>query len=340
MRRCCKALLLVSGLVAGAYAVPDSGTAADTLQKAVPAAPQAKLAAAMAAPCSSAVSIFQELSADSTAPDSVRRCASGRRADIAFALREYETARDYYKKAAAFEAAAFEKGPGRYRYRSAVAALANGDTAEALQTFSTIIDSGETPFRQEAALQKGGLLLGKKEYQAAMDLFQKTGPFSFKNSWSVRALLGKLECARRLGLADSAVAWDRKLSGYRQTILEKERLRKVKEIPLARLQSGAADSARPAAPAIKDTATAVKDTAAKDSVFAIQVGAFGSKANAEALVKKLKPNHKEVSCVPAIVEERTFYRVWVGHFDTREAAEHFGRDKLMREGFVYRVVVK
>jgi tetratricopeptide (TPR) repeat protein len=328
MRRCCKALLLVSGLVAGAYAVPDSGTAADTLQKAVPAAPQAKLAAAMAAPCSSAVSVFQELSADSTAPDSVRRGASGRRADIAFALREYETACDYYKKAATFE-----KGLGRYHFRTAVAALANGDTAEALKMFSTVIDSGETPFRHEAALQKGELLLGKKEYQAAMDLFQKTGPFSFKNSWSVRALLGKLECARRLGLADSAVAWDRRLSGYRQTILEKERLRKVREIPLAKPQSGAADSTRPAAPAVKDTATA-------DSVFALQVGAFGSKANAEALAKKLKQKHKEVLCVPAVVEERTFYRVWVGNFDTREAAERFGRDKLMREGFVYRVVVK
>jgi cell division protein FtsN len=75
-------------------------------------------------------------------------------------------------------------------------------------------------------------------------------------------------------------------------------------------------------------------------VFALQVGAFGSKANAEALIKKIKPKHKDVSCVPAVVEERTFYRVWVGSFDTREAAERFGRDKLMREGFVYSVVVK
>ena len=349
MRRIGNALLLASGLWVGANAVsdsggtaaflrspPDSGTVPETLQKVVPAGPaEAKLAAAAAAPCSTAVGVFQELSADSTAADSIRMAASGRRADIAFALREYETARDYYKKAASFE-----KVQGRYHFRTAVASLANGDTAEALKMFSAVIDSGETPFRHEAVLQKGELLLGQKEYLAALGLFQKTGRFSFKNSWSVRTLLGKLECARRLGLADSAASWDKQLSGYRQTILEKERLRKVKEMPLAKPQGGAADSARPAAPAVKDTATAVKDTTAKDSVFSLQVGAFGSKAHAQALVQKIKPNHKEVSCVPAVVEERTFYRVWVGNFDTREAAERFGRDKLMREGFVYRVVVK
>jgi hypothetical protein len=326
MRRSLKALLLVSGLLAGANAMPDSGTAADTLQKAISADPLVLLAAARAVPCSAAASVFQELAADSTAPDSVRRIASGSRADIAFALREYETARDYYKKASAFE-----NGIGRYRYRTAVAALANGDTAEATGIFSTIIDSGETPFRHEAALQKGELLLAQKEFQGAIDLFRKTGPFSFKNSWSIHALLGKLECARRLGLADSA-AYDKKLSGYRQTILEKERLRKIRGIPLAEPQSTARDCAAAAAP--------VNDTAAADTVFSVQVGAFGSKANAETLVKKLKPKYREVSCVSGVVEERTFYRVWVGKFDTREAAERFGKEKMMREGFVYRVVVK
>lgn len=323
----CIAFLLVSGLLGGAETEPDSGKTAG-LTPALQNAPEAKLAAGLAAPCSTAVLVFQELSADSTAPDSVRMTASGRRADIAFAQREYETARDYYKKAMAFE-----KEQGRFHYRTAVAALANGDTAEAMAAFSTVIDSGEPPCRHEAALKKGELLLGQKDYKGAMDLFQKTGPFSFKNSWSVHALLGKLECARRLGLADSAASYDKQLSGYRQTILEKERLRKIREIPLARLQDGAADSVRTAV-------TAVKDTASADSVFALQIGAFGSKANAEALVKKLKPKHKDVSCVPAVVEERTFYRVWVGNFGTREAAERFGKEKLMREGFVYRVVVK
>jgi tetratricopeptide (TPR) repeat protein len=327
MNGCCRFLLLAGCLLVGAGAAPDSSGAAAAMPPVWPAAPEARLAAASAMPCSSAVSVFQELAADSTAPDSVRRDASGRRADIAFALREYETARDFYKKAAAFE-----KGIGRYRYRTAVAALANGDTAEAAGILSAIIDSGEAPYRHESAVQKGELLLVQKDYQGAMGFFQKTGTFSFRNSWSIHALLGKLECARRLGLADSAAAYDKKLSGYRQTILEKERLRKIREIPLAEPQAAAADSATAAAPA--------KDTAAADTVFSVQVGAFGSKANAEALVKKLKPKYRQVSCIAGVVEERTFYRVWVGKFDTREAAERFGRDKLVRQGYVYRVVAK
>jgi tetratricopeptide (TPR) repeat protein len=320
-------VLVICGVIAVARAV-SPGPGDDVLPPVSPDSPEARMAAARSAPCSAAVRVFQSLSADATVPDSVRKEASGCRADIAFALREYETARDYYKRAAAFE-----RGPGQYRYRTAVAALANGDTADAMAMFTSVIDSGETPFRHEAAVRKGELLLEQEDYAGAMALFQKTGPFSFRNSWSIHALVGKLACARSLGLADSAAAFDRQLSGYRQTILEKERLRKVREIPFAKPEEGVGeDSAGTAAPA--------KDTAAADSTFALQVGAFGSKANADALMRRLRPKHTEVSCVPAVVEERTFYRVWVGNFGTREAAERFGRDRLLKEGYVYRVVVK
>jgi len=332
------AALLVSALLAGVNAASDSGNA-------VPKDPAARLAAARVEPCSTSVRLFQELSADSTVPDSLRMVASGCRADIAFALREYETARDYYKIAMGFE-----KGQGRYHYRLALAALANGDTAEATAMLSPIIDSGETTCRHEAEVIRGELLLGQEDYGGAMALFQKTGPFSFKNSWSVPALLGKLACARFLGLADSAAAYDKKLSVYRLTILEKQRLRKTREIPLAKPRSGAADSVLATAPA-KDTAAkqsmptdiaSDKPAAdsASDTTFALQVGAFGSKANAQALIKKLTAQYKNVSCVSAIIDERTFYRVWVGNFETREAAERFGKEKLMRQGLVYRVVVK
>jgi tetratricopeptide (TPR) repeat protein len=310
--------LCAAGIFSGAHAAAGSGQAG----------PGAKLEAARAAPCSTAVRIYRELSADSTVADSLRAVSSERRADIAFALREYETAEDYYKKAAAFE-----KGQGRCHYRCVVAALANGDTAAALAALDPIIDSGGIPYRHEAAVLKGELLIDRKDYAGAMDCFQKTGPFSFKNGWSVHALLGKLECARRLGLADSAAVYDKNLIGYRQTMLEKERLRKIRDIPLAKPQNGAADSGAL-------TRAAPKDTAAPDSTFALQVGAFGSKTNARALAQKLKPKYKEVVCIPAVVDERTFYRVWVGTFDTREAAERFGKEKLMRQGLVYRVVVK
>jgi tetratricopeptide (TPR) repeat protein len=316
---CLRFLPLVFGLLAGAAAARGGSGTAASMPLQAPAAPEARLAAALAMPCSSAAGVFQELASDSAAPDSVRREASGRRADIAFAFREYETARNYYKKAAALD-----KGTCRYRYRTAVAALANGDTAEAGDIFSGIIDGGEAPFCHEAAVRKGELLLARKDFRGAMDLFKKTGPFSFRNSWSIHALFGKLACARSLGLVDSAAAYDKKLSGYRQTILEKERLRAVRNIPLTR----------------PDSAAEARDTAVADTVFSVQVGAFGSKANAEALAKKLRNEHREVLCVAAVVGVRTFYRVWVGKFDTREAAERFGREKMMRRGFVYRVVVR
>ncbi|MGA2505883.1 MAG: SPOR domain-containing protein [Chitinispirillaceae bacterium] len=323
-QQCRCAALLIGVFLFCAHAATDSVSL-----KTEPQGPALRLAAARAAPCSTALRVYQEMASDSTVPDSLKMAVCGYRADIAFALREYETAIDYYKRAAQFE-----KTPGCYRYRQALAVLANGDTAASEAVFKTIADNGQAPLANEAQVALGGCLIRRGQFMEAMALFQKAGHFSPKDSWSIQALLGKLACARHLGLVDSIAAFEKQLSPYAAGILEKDRLRKIREIPLP---EPAVSEAVPVKIAIKDTV--IKETP-KDSVFSLQVGAFGSKERAAALTKKLAAKFKEVECVAAVVDERTFYRVWVGNFDSRDEAESFGKTKLMRQGLEYRVVVK
>jgi cell division protein FtsN len=65
-------------------------------------------------------------------------------------------------------------------------------------------------------------------------------------------------------------------------------------------------------------------------MFTVQVGAFGSRVNADNLVKKLM-SYSGVSISPAATESgQTLYRVRVGPYGSREEAVAFA-DKLNRE---------
>ena len=58
----------------------------------------ARLSAAEALPCSTAIAVYKSLSADTTAPDSIRSRAFGLLGDYGFAQGMYETARDSTKR--------------------------------------------------------------------------------------------------------------------------------------------------------------------------------------------------------------------------------------------------
>jgi tetratricopeptide (TPR) repeat protein len=298
------------------------------------ARPHARFAAAKQATGATAQRLYQELAADTTLSDSLRAFAAACRADLAFALREYETAVDYYSKAAAFE-----KPSGHYHYRLGLAALANNDTAGAARAVTPVAEGGQTEEAHCAQVLLGDCALHRGAFNEAMALFQKTGPFSLNDSWSIEALLGKLTCARLLGLADSAAAFEKQLSACRQPLLEKERLRKIRAIPLAKPPVSPACTVAAVLPGAPVRDTIVRETA-KDTLFALQVGAFGSKERAQVFTKKLSAKYRNVECVTATIDERTIYRVWVGKFESREEAEGFGKMNFIKQGIVYRVVMK
>ncbi|MBN1130617.1 MAG: hypothetical protein JXA71_16635, partial [Chitinispirillaceae bacterium] len=83
-------------------------------------------------------SSYGALVEDTAAADSVRMRAAGTLADAAFLARDFATARDYYTRAMRFE-----RTPGHYRFRAGCAALAGGDTANAIACFTSVAGTND-----------------------------------------------------------------------------------------------------------------------------------------------------------------------------------------------------
>lgn len=73
--------------------------------------------------------------------------------------------------------------------------------------------------------------------------------------------------------------------------------------------------------------------AIRDSLdYTLQIGSFARIENAQTLRDRLVKTYSEVTIVPLEVKEMTYYRVQIGKFATRAAAEAQAR-QVAREGF-------
>ncbi len=75
----------------------------------------------------------------------------------------------------------------------------------------------------------------------------------------------------------------------------------------------------------------------EDFHFAVQVGAFGTKANAARLKQELERRGYETAVSMASMQGKQFHRVRVGRFARREEAEEEAQ-RLRKEGFPGKVV--
>jgi cell division septation protein DedD len=76
------------------------------------------------------------------------------------------------------------------------------------------------------------------------------------------------------------------------------------------------------------------------TIFTIQVGAFGSKENADNMVTRLTGKYEDITISPTTAGDQTLYRVRVGSFPTRESAVAFADKMLTEAGMSARVVEK
>jgi cell division protein FtsN len=141
-------------------------------------------------------------------------------------------------------------------------------------------------------------------------------------------------------MGDSAAVFDRLLSLYAKSMVEKERYKRARELPLQKAKNSS--ERRNDQPVVKNGP--IRDTenvtASGDTSYTVQIGAFGSRERAQELRNRFSKKFKGVTCMPAVVSDHTFYRVWIGEFDTREQAEAFGKDRLLGQGQEYRIVVR
>ncbi len=76
----------------------------------------------------------------------------------------------------------------------------------------------------------------------------------------------------------------------------------------------------------------------REEYFTIQVGSYRNRENAEKHAEDLRKRELDIQIVEALVKGATYYRVWVGRFDTAEQAKTFSSrlDSLGIKGNVVR----
>ncbi|MFH0883511.1 MAG: SPOR domain-containing protein [bacterium] len=75
-----------------------------------------------------------------------------------------------------------------------------------------------------------------------------------------------------------------------------------------------------------------------ETAWAVQIGAFGSRANADRLADQQMKHGFTVTVEPITSSDRTLYAVWVGRFGSQGEASSFGVKTYGTEGRDFRVV--
>jgi tetratricopeptide (TPR) repeat protein len=304
----------------------DSETARKKLEKAYRARPTDAKAAfdyARVAPCSVSVALFTRLAADQKNPDTLRAACYAELADYSFVNNAFKTAADRYR-----QADALVNNP-RYRYLQALSFAAMRDTASARPILNALADSVQGDYGAQARMRCAFMEMRDGNYDVAYKLLVRVAtPPDTAPSWTIALCAAKLECALRLGKADSAKLYERQLQPLRGDLLERD---------LLDLADAGSEKRRKSPAPKSEGDTATPDTSL---AYTLQVGAFGSLDNATGLQKRLEQRFREVSILPVTLVDQVFYRVRIGTFSTMSAAERFGRDSCATAGIAFKVVEK
>ena len=288
--------------------------------------PFVQMAYARIAPCSTAVQLYKRIGETRSAPDSLRAAAFKQLGDYYYALSDFPEAIDNYRYASKHGNMAI------YKHSWALCSYASGDTVSAKSLWHTLtLEYGDT-IAEIANYHLGLILTKQKSWQEAIVCFDKTGQPSVSKPWAVAALNEKLECTKKLGLSDKVVMLEKQLDPWRDLLLE--------NLNAESSLSGSSTLSSMNAGQASSKTMSESENIDSGKLYALQIGAFGSKENAIVLEKKLKKDFRDVTTQEFSIEDKLFYRVRVGSFTSKDAAASFGNNSLAKKGFSFRVVDK
>lgn len=301
-----------------------------------------------------AESLYTQVANDISATDSLRAIAYARLGEYWFVKKEFRTSSDAFARSNEFR-----KDPG-IRIERARSLMAAGQPDGACALLEAVIALKKNAFTKKASWLLGECRFGQKDYVKAFGLYGTAIDKCDSCVWYVPALVGRYRCAVAL---DSAVAiqnlrpevervYPRALEAETtaDTVVQstgftvedsapKEPPRKdsviVSEIPAAAgtdTENAGDDSA-----AARDTMPSFSGVGPAET-YTIQVGSFGTKANANSLAAKLKPDFPEVLVATAEVNDAVYYRVRIGSFVSLEEARNFAAEKFKGRSIRYTIV--
>lgn len=306
--------------VSSAKATIDRVALCEAAWRASPYDVKKQFAYALVAPCSVSVALFTAISGKSGASDSLRAEAYMQLGDYSFIYSAFKTAAEKYAKAIVLS------DMPKYRYAQAKALVALVDSSAA-GCIAELLPRCSGDFANKVLYLKALHAMHQGRYDTAFSALAFTRETDPAKPYYAAAIAAKLECALRLGKNSDVPALKKAIAPWEGKLLEEGRLRQLGPV---------ATNVRAASSA----ATRGDDNHSGTEVFTLQVGAFGSLDNATVLQKKMEALFTDVTVLPASMAESVIYRVRVGSFTSKYAAELFGNDSLAAAGVQFRVVTK
>jgi cell division septation protein DedD len=294
--------------------------------------------------------------------DSLSRVKGAGGAQALRLLGDHAFIKEDYKKAAAFYSEASQiHNLSVYRHLHALAAALDGQTAAAADIWNTIAEDLSNELNINAALHLAYLEMQKLNWSEAYSILQSAAPADTASPLYIPFVWEMLECSREMKRNDRVSFHEKQLAAFKGHIIESGGIAVFQPPVSANSQSSntavntANLNAEKSPTAIETNKDNHKKIDAEKNVsvnkkevssqnqqnanFTIQVGAFGSKDNAENIVKKLSENYSDIIILPPAIGGPVLYRVRVGSFVKREEAEAAAQ-KLLAAGMSPRVVEK
>lgn len=274
---------------------------------------------ARVAPCSTSVRLYKEIAVAANSSDTLKAAAFIALGEYCFARKEYNVAAEHYKTAMKYRS-----GPS-VRDRWALALFCNGQHDAALTLWGALSLENKKEFGIVADFYSACAQLHKGNYSEALRRFEKCGKPDPAKPYTVEALSGRHLCLVKMGQPKDA------------EILS----RQIKQFSVYSL-AWSSFSSKPTAAVTKTVPEEKREvpSESRSDEFTVQVGAFSTIENASALQEKLSRQFKNVAVAMVTLDEKTFYRVRVGSFATREDAELFATDSILKAGFTGKAVPK
>jgi tetratricopeptide (TPR) repeat protein len=274
---------------------------------------------ATVAPCSTAVILYKELSASPTVHDTLKAAACAAIGEYYFSQKKYDSAIEQYKSSIKYVSSS------KIRDRWALCLFCVGQYDAALTLWNALALEFKKEYGVTADFYSGCVALRNGKYTDALNCFEKCGKPDLSKPFTVEALSGKHFCMVKLGkLNDAAllaeqlkpfsllsIVWP-EFKGQTQVVAVKEEKTEEKSPSNGEMQDG----------------------------FTVQVGAFSTFENASVLQNRLSQQFKNVSVATVTLDDKTFYRVRIGSFATREDADRFASDSVQKAGVAGKAVPK
>ena len=282
---------------------------------------RAKYHWALVAPCSISVRLYKEIAAAANSSDTLKAAACNALGEYCFVRKEYRMAAEHYKSSLKYISRQ------SVRDRWALALFCDGQHDAALTLWNALSLENKKEYAITADFYSGCAQLHKGNYSEALRRFEKCGEPDFSKPYTVEALSGRHLCLVKSGQQKDAEIFSKQLKQFPGYPLD-----------WSSFSAKFAKSAEAATESVPEKKEIPSENGSNE--FTVQVGAFSAIENASALQEKLSRQFKNVEVATVTLDEKTFYRVRVGSFATREKAELFAADSVLKAGFTGKAVPK